>query len=985
MLGIKKTNQGFSLLEAVISLGVFSFLVLSVTSLALGSYSFFSYGKSLNQAEALAHEAVEAVRALGGKTWNELTFTESAVDFASGQWLFLGEGTTEQAGSFARSIRFNPVFRDDSGELVSSSTPGAHEDVLSKLVSVIISWSSDRDSPQALIKTFLVTALRSQAWIRDSWSGGDGQDIDVDPTKYLFADNISASSSGLKLDKISILSSAYWDFADSGSYIFDSAKISVDNQASLVATSVSRFYASANSDFSTSTVGWSSPLAWGQSPGEVVVAGSRLSSGGNAGGFYRFEIPRGTNDQVGGWIEMPFVITEPNPSNQRLQLDWSLLRKMKAAPDKLGLYVFIDKSPGAEPAIGSASQVWASPDLSVSALTDWSSQDGIDISSVASTSGAYIMKVAVWADTPPSASGEFWIGVDNVQVTWEWTGAAFPIDKPSIQAVDPIVPGELYSWHSFSEDATKNSGEIYYQLSPDNMNWLYWDGAAWANAASANFNTALEVSIQIYRFSTSTKRLYIRSFLASNNNEQLSLDAVRVTYFRASPPSWGNNFLVSADDQTPLTATNTNKTAFRFAPGQNRIIDRLGLYPSSYSGSGPAGNYRVGIQADDNGVPSGTYLGSAVYLSTAVNNWVVSTISPPVSLAADKFYHVVIQREVGNRSRRFRTVLPDNDIDYFSGAISSSSLLTTLDGSNWVDQGQVLSYLLYSPDGTVTGNPVYGADSARVIYGGNRISESFLLPGHDIEPLGLTVVVRKTAAGIPGGDLFYAIQDAGSGGDIASGILVSKNSISQAYGSADIFFDEGLLLSGSSTYRLSFFAPSSTAANAYEMHVMNNDDIASMNAANFMGLYAQYEYSTTQGSSWVAVPNADLAFRLIYDSESSGLFEKEGYLISSAHFVPSAIFHSLDWQDDATCLNCTVKIWIKTAPDNGGVPGMWDAYWSGPNGKDGGESDYFMQKTGTLINANHNGDQWVRYKVQLDGNGDNTPSVKSIRINYKKL
>ena len=57
--------------------------------------------------------------------------------------------------------------------------------------------------------------------------------------------------------------------------------------------------------------------------------------------------------------------------------------------------------------------------------------------------------------------------------------------KPAISPVASLIPSSLASWDSFSETATKNGGEVYYQLSNDNgTTWKYWNGSAWSTATT---------------------------------------------------------------------------------------------------------------------------------------------------------------------------------------------------------------------------------------------------------------------------------------------------------------------------------------------------------------------------------------------------------------------------------------------------------------------------------------------------------------------
>jgi len=73
---------------------------------------------------------------------------------------------------------------------------------------------------------------------------------------------------------------------------------------------------------------------------------------------------------------------------------------------------------------------------------------------------------------------------------------------------------------------------------------------------------------------------------------------------------------------------------------------------------------------------------------------------------------------------------------------------------------------------------------------------------------------------------------------------------------------------------------------------------------------------------------------------------------------------------------------IKTAFDVNDAPGDWSLTWSGPDGDDGDESDYFATSTGALLNADCNDKRWIKYRVEFSGNGSVTPVLEKMTVNY---
>ncbi len=119
---------------------------------------------------------------------------------------------------------------------------------------------------------------------------------------------------------------------------------------------------------------------------------------------------------------------------------------------------------------------------------------------------------------------------------------------------------------------------------------------------------------------------------------------------------------------------------------------------------------------------------------------------------------------------------------------------------------------------------------------------------------------------------------------------------------------------------------------------------------------------------------------------ATSTYSAEGYLISSAFDTgDQSAFSTITWDSELPeeCSLCEIKIQIKTASDSGGAPGDWSNTWSGPEGEDGDEDDFFATSTGQIIHIDHNDDQWVKYKVLLIGDASSTPILKEIKAYYQ--
>ena len=113
-------------------------------------------------------------------------------------------------------------------------------------------------------------------------------------------------------------------------------------------------------------------------------------------------------------------------------------------------------------------------------------------------------------------------------------------------------------------------------------------------------------------------------------------------------------------------------------------------------------------------------------------------------------------------------------------------------------------------------------------------------------------------------------------------------------------------------------------------------------------------------------------------SASSTNYEESGYLLSSAFDMGGASpVQIIEWDENIPD-NCDIKLQLRTAPNSSGSPGAW-TNWYGENGA----GTYFTSASGTLVSLDLNGNQWVQYRVELSGDGLNTPALTEVRINYR--
>lgn len=563
-----KNQAGMSLLEVIVAMAIFALIATAMVSLTVGSYAGLMRGGSQLEAEALASEAVEALKSVRETGWNTIIDSPAVVSLSGGHWA-LGAGASELiSDKFTRTINFDAVCRDASDNI--TDCPGAYTDIHSRKATVNISWLENGIIPGDIQRVIYLTNWDSRDWTQTDWVGGSGQAIWSDATKYASRDvnnyahvaaagEISIVSGDTTDDTFDISgdSSVDWPFSTAGNYTYDAAKITITGAyAQLVGAGSVTSGTTANQDFDIDTSNWTYN-DW-QQGGGIDVTGTRVAAGGNPNGYVNVSIPGKRADTSSGYWQQSFVTTKDNPQISTISFDWIVTAYSAILLDSFQLYVFVDSAPGA-PTLGT--QAWSSGEIG--GTTSWASQGAIDLTSKIGLAGTYYLKIAArringaGAGTPGTNTAAF----DNVNLRWEHTApASYPTDKPSIYPViSASVPG-LTGWDSFSETAVKNGGEIYYQLSNDNgVTWKYWNGSAWTAAVGAtDHNLAGVIDANIGSFTIVNAQIKFRAFLESDGAQMVQLDNINIG-FNGSGSVWDfASWDVDNGEVTPSGAHNSS-------------------------------------------------------------------------------------------------------------------------------------------------------------------------------------------------------------------------------------------------------------------------------------------------------------------------------------------------------------------------------------------------------------------------------------------
>lgn len=199
-------NSGFSLIEAVVALGIFSLLAASVAGMAGLTYLSERQGGERTVAQAYAVEGMEAVKAIRARGWSEIRIGQFGLSKGAGYWEL--SGSEDTFGKYTRQVLIEEANRDVSGEIVEV---GGSLDQHTKKVTVTIDWELSPGSNNQLQLTQYFTNWSSLDFEQTDWSGGDGQVVWSQSNMFWQAsEGIDYSTAGeIKLNTAGTLPSPY--------------------------------------------------------------------------------------------------------------------------------------------------------------------------------------------------------------------------------------------------------------------------------------------------------------------------------------------------------------------------------------------------------------------------------------------------------------------------------------------------------------------------------------------------------------------------------------------------------------------------------------------------------------------------------------------------------------------------------------------------------------------------------------------------------
>ncbi len=713
--------------------------------------------------------------------------------------------------------------------------------------------------------------------------------------------------------------------------------------------------------------------------GEVTPTGAWQGAGGDPGGYVNIVMPfDARNDTIGGYWQQPLTVTESTITNATCSFDWSILNwTAPSGVDSYQLYVFLDTAAGA-PTLGT--QVWSSGEQT--GTTAWSGTQNIDCTSKITGTGTYYYKIAVWLDAVNSATGPITMAIDNAQASWTKTGETYPTDRPTVTPTFDAEGVNIGRWTGFIETATKNGGEIYYQLSEDDgASWQYWNGTAWVNATTSNYNTAATIATQISQYPVTNQQLRIKAFMESNGAQEVILDDVEVTWIEARvwPFTTASNYIY-------------NSSKIEVAGGNAHLLGGPG---EGYQAESANKGFDTGTSPQWSFNTWGASVGqTGAWVSTGGNPGGWARISMPGvknNVAGGYFQQ---NTQITQPVVTFATMDLDWIVSQYTGPANSVTVYLWVDQSNtapvvgnefW-NSGNVLNTTSWQSMPTIDLSSVVNAPGNYYIKVGVVVDYGNFPGTANSFAVGFDNVVLKWGGTVPGGlptdNPSITPTSSFEPGNFNGWASFKEEAIKE--GTAEVYYqlcndDIGVCdLDGTWKY-WNGSAWANAGPTNYNTAVVIDANIGSFPIGEEK--IAFKAFLSSPGNAQIYLDGVTIEYTSM---GGAGGYATLGLLTSSAFNTGDALtnFEIIEFDADVpgSCspVPCEVQVQLRVAPDNAGAPGAWTD-WFGATGV----GTFFTESFGTLIPLEFNEYQWVQYRAELRSDGVYTPILYEVRLNYK--
>lgn len=947
--------RGQTIIEVIVTVAVFAVFSTSALFLILGSFESVRYGGEQEMALAFAQEGIDAARSIVNQGWGKLPFGGPyGLDSSLGYWQISGTGNEQ--GKFSRTINVDQVYRDASGNIVPT---GILDPRTKKVISQVI-WETLTGRPNMISLISYFSLWASLIWQETTIADfSDGTFTDTQVANI--GDGAVTLSGTVGPGFACIAPTAVYNTPTS---VADGQDVFVIGTTGYLVTNND---AGAPELYILNLTNQKEPTLYGS---------LNLNAGGNGivvSGNYAYIASEDNNQELK-------IINVLNPT----------------APTQIGFYNAPGTSDGLEIAVSgnyaylvtvnnaTGSEFYilnilnpASPTL-VSSLDIGETVNSIQISGnyaylatglnngelvIVNIANSVSPQIVTIFDLPSNSDGKdlYLLGSYLYFVTDSAPGSEFYI----IDVTNPFSPAISYSLdigggplsvvaygnNAFVGTNIANKEIIVIDITlPSNPQIL-----SWTDAPGADVNGLYYINDTLYAASAYN----VAEFQIYEYEKEIS--------WRCHRQVGVYNTLSAFDGRDVFTVGTTAYLVTDEDPGGSELF--------ILNVSNPANPVLLGslnLNAQANGIfVSGNY----AYIASSHNSQelqIVNILNPAAPILVG-----VYNAPTGSNAT---DVWVSGDFAYLTTVNSTSREFYKINVTN-----------PSSP--TLVAAVEIGGDVNGIHISGNYAYLATALNNQELVILDLTlstpvIVGSYNAPGNSDGkDIFvhgtiaYLVTDPTTDNELyvlnvttpSSPILLGRASWGTAGTTYAVFENEGIVFVGTSEAGSAvkiFDASNPTSPNLISVITLVEDGA--------LGLYYLNDYL------YVASANNDAEFqiyeRITGGGGGGGGYATSGYYVSSIFDATAgATWDFISWTETLPA-GTDIQVQIRTAATAGGIPG---AEWSGPEGKDGDETDWFTEATGEVIHPDHDGDRFIQYRVYFTGPGTDTGVLEDISVEYE--
>ncbi len=445
----------------------------------------------------------------------------------------------------------------------------------------------------------------------------------------------------------------------------------------------------------------------------------------------------------------------------------------------------------------------------------------------------------------------------------------------------------------------------------------------------------------------------------------------------ASAP-YGNRYLVDSTAALYRLNSANKRVSMRFTAQKSGLVNQVRVYIQNNSNSNQI-SYRFGLRANAGGNPAPTWLSYGT-ANVSAAGWLSVNLQADTEVVAGQVYHLVVEYGSGAQpnNRRYieiRGSFPLNQLYPLSMNDDLDAGNLIYDGSWQVVANSQPIYLLGFTDITYEGSP-YDNRESRGIYQTNVEAEKFTFSAEE-KTTGVGLYVAKSKNTNPAGPLKVKLTDLTDNENVlADEDFIFGADLSTTFSWKTHSFNAPIILPAEHLLRLEFYSPLAKPSSYYSV-----TDISTPDSPEYIGLTWDGVNSIASRSTG-GNPFSDLAFvDLCYELFLEGAgYAGLGELTSSTYDLGNALgngFNRLSWQATVPT-GTSVKLKLAANNDNA----TW--LFLGPAGSEMATDNYTLSSGENIWTglANLSANRYLRYKVILEGNGNNTPTLDWVRINW---